>query len=445
MLASVLLTASVIAFAGGSGESTATRPATRGTVEITLTNAPMTINVWAISGAMVAQWKMFEKLYEADNPNIDIVVTSIDPPDAMRQLAGPAVAGGKEDLDIIWYWGGGRPFEWFEAGLVHDLKPFYDYYNWGANMVSGYEPYAFMADGSMPWFCTDWVSMPFLFYNKDIFSKVGIDPDSLATFEDFLALGDKLQAAGYIPMITNGTSPNQLSWMQSLIAARVMGPEMYAKLRSWPVDSARTAKTAEIYKSPEAIESFRLTKLVIDKLLPKNFATYDDAAANQAFINGRAAMRLGGSWFIPTYKALNVARMNLPPIRKGGYAPTFSFFANGVSIPAYVSDAKLDRIVDILNSILSRKYAIEVFKSGIAWSTSANASEADISATMDPMYFQTLKMMAETGTDTVQLFLFNADSQATYAALSAEVWNGLLSPEAACDKVYNALLRTIPK
>lgn len=443
-LGMALLLVASVAFAGGGREQEPEDTGAGGPFEVTLTDDPMTIDVWAISGAQVAQWRVIEELYEAENPNIDIVVTSIDPPASMRQLAGPAVATGNEDLDILWYWGGGRPMEWLEAGLVYDLEPYFEHYGWQDQMLSGWEPYAFAPNGGIPWFATDWVSLPFLFYNRTIFDEVGIDPDSITTLEDLFDVGATLRAAGYIPMVSNGASPNQVSWLQSSLAARVMGKEAYEELRSWPVSANRTQASASVYLSDGLERSFELMKRVVDELLPEDFEAYDDAAANEAFINGRAAMRLGGSWFINTFSGLDAARLNIPPVNEGGYAPTFSFFANGVTVPAYVSDEKMDRISDIFNEILTEEYAVAIFESGSAWSTSGNVSPSQLEDIMDPMFFQSLELMEENGTETVQHFLFSADALETYLALAGEVQLGLITPEEALDEIHSAMLREVP-
>ncbi len=439
----IFLCCAALVFGGGKQEKgTGVEKAEEaGPFAVTLSEDPMTIYVWTISGVITTEWKLIEEMYETENPNIDLVVNSIDPPDAIREAAGPAVAMGQEDLDILWYWGGGRPFEWFRAGLVHDMKPYFDHYNWEEQLLSGYEPYAFTPEGdAMPWFCTNWVSFPFLYYNKSIFAEAGVSESFLATLDDFFAAGKKIRSAGYDPMAVTGVNPNYPSWTSSAIAARLMGPEKYKELRSWPLLQNKTKESAEIYRSDEMVEAFETVVRMADELFPKNFEGYDDTAANEAFLNERAAMHLGGSWWIGTFKDVNAARLHLPPVEAGGYAPTFSFFANGVTVPSYVDDQKLDRISDIFNKILSGEYARELFESGAVWSSSANVAQEDISDLMDPMYFQTLKMIEQYGTETVAHFLMSADRMDTYLSLTGEALLHNISPEQAAEELYESAL-----
>lgn len=408
--------------------------------KVTLSEDPITINVWTISGVITTEWNIVEELYEAENPNVDIVVNSIDPPPAMREAAGPAVAAGKEDLDILWYWGGARPFEWAEEGLIHDLKPYYDYYDWESQLLPGFEPYTITSEGEMPWLCTNWVSFPFLYYNKTIFNEVGIDPESIETIEDLFIAGKKLKDAGYDPIAVAGHIGNYTGWMQSAIVNRIMGPDKYAELRSWELQGNKSAESAEIYRSQEMLDSFNIMVRMADELFPKNWETYDDTAANEAFINGKAAMHLGGSWWMGTFQDIDTGRLHIPSIEAGGYAPTFSFFANGVCVPAYVSNEKLDRISDIFNKVLSKEYAIKMFESGAIWSSSANVSNEDIADVMDPIYFETLDLIEKYGTDTIIHFLLSSDRMETYLAVTADILLNNITPEEGLEEIYNTAL-----
>lgn len=54
-----------------------------------------------------------------------------------------------------------------------------------------------------------------VFYNKDIFRRVGASPPS--TWEEFLAVQDRLQQAGYIPFLMTGAQEMRITWARSIL------------------------------------------------------------------------------------------------------------------------------------------------------------------------------------------------------------------------------------
>jgi len=138
----------------------------------------------------------------------------------------------------------------------------------------------------------DYVAVPvnihrvnWLWINPEVFKKAGITKNP-TTLEEFYAAGDKLKAAGFIPL-AHGGQPWQDSTVFEAVVLSVMGVDGYKKAL---VDLDNKALTG-----PEMVKA--LTEL-------KKVATYMDADGKgqdwnleaAKVINGKAGMQIMGDW-----------------------------------------------------------------------------------------------------------------------------------------------------
>lgn len=138
----------------------------------------------------------------------------------------------------------------------------------------------------------DYVAVPvnihrvnWLWINPEVFKKAGITKNP-TTLEEFYAAGDKLKAAGFIPL-AHGGQPWQDSTVFEAVVLSVMGADGYKKAL---VDLDNKALTG-----PEMVKA--LTEL-------KKVATYMDADGKgqdwnleaAKVINGKAGMQIMGDW-----------------------------------------------------------------------------------------------------------------------------------------------------
>ena len=133
--------------------------------------------------------------------------------------------------------------------------------------------------------------IPFVFYNKTIFTKVGVKPPT--TWDEFVTVAKKIKDAGFKPLLTCGAKD---PWCTSIalsgiVSVDVMGttPDWVAQRKAGKVKFGDAAMSAafEKYKS-----------LVDAKLIDAGDLGIDYATANKTFIDGTVAMYPMGSWFL---------------------------------------------------------------------------------------------------------------------------------------------------
>lgn len=133
-----------------------------------------------------------------------------------------------------------------------------------------------------------------LLYNKDLFAKAGLAGPP-KTFEEFLAAGDKLAAAGIVPF-TSGFGSWPLDAFAQMYQFNVVGE---AKM-----NDTFTGKVA--YTDPAWLSFLQLFERLRDsKVLAKGIIADDMPAAESLFVNGKAAMLFDGSWAIGVFKEKN--------------------------------------------------------------------------------------------------------------------------------------------
>ena len=132
---------------------------------------------------------------------------------------------------------------------------------------------------------------PYVFYNKEIFAKVGVKPPT--TWKEFVDVATKIKAAGYKPLLTCGAAD---SWCTSIILSGIVSADVLGDTPDWV-----TQRYAGKVKFSDAAMTDAFTKfksLVDQQLVDPGDLGVDYATTNQAFIAGKAAMYPMGSWFL---------------------------------------------------------------------------------------------------------------------------------------------------
>ncbi len=80
------------------------------------------------------------------------------------------------------------------ANLLEPLDDLYDREGWTKSYPQGTLDFFLEPDGHRYGVNIDVVWTPYIYYNKDIFKKVGVDVPK--TWDDFYAMAAKLRAAG---------------------------------------------------------------------------------------------------------------------------------------------------------------------------------------------------------------------------------------------------------
>ncbi|HUX11719.1 MAG TPA: extracellular solute-binding protein [Spirochaetia bacterium] len=125
-----------------------------------------------------------------------------------------------------------------------------------------------------------------LFYNPKTMQKLGIS-EPPKTWNDFLALCDKIKAAGVTPIAVGSKNQWPAQFWFDYLLLRTAGPEYRAKLM------AGQAK----YTDPEVVKVMKMWKELADKgyFVPDANA-YDWTDAADQVANGKAAFTLMGTW-----------------------------------------------------------------------------------------------------------------------------------------------------
>ncbi|MFD2418590.1 extracellular solute-binding protein [Amycolatopsis pigmentata] len=247
------------------------------------------VNAWVLTGA-------YEPAFRASfsSGNIDGQFFGND---AYKQKIRSAV-GADQAPTLIFSWGnGGMLKSWVDGGKIYDLSA-----DVQANpkMTSRYLPSVMKAgqiDGKTYALPNNSVQPVMLFYNKDLFNQLNVQPPK--TWDDLIALIPKFNAANIAPLTLGGQSKwSYLMYMEYLVD-RIGGPEVF---------NAVTANKPNAWSDPAFIRAGQMIQQLVDaKGFVNGFKsiTTDSNADTALLYTNRAAMYLMGSWAFPTIKQAN--------------------------------------------------------------------------------------------------------------------------------------------
>lgn len=414
-----------VASAGGGGEAA---------------SGPTSLDLWVLAGPQTTMYQSWKALYEAENPDVTINLTSQES-SAMLDLMTSALASGAEALDIAFYWGGAAVDNWARDGLLLDLTDLTRDNGWFDKKNVGSQGYATDDLGNF-YFTTDWVTVPHYFYNKDIFAEVGISPPQ--TMDEFFANAVKLKAAGYEAWSAGVVDRWPIGGVFNDILARVMPQAEFEQFVNWERNPDRSAQTAEVFRHPSAVEAWGYIKRMIDAGVFVNGANaMDDATARQLFINGTTAMYDSGSWTMGIFSSdapdLNYDYFNLPPINGNVSIPTGY---NGLIVPAYVDEAKIPVIVDFLNASFEVEYARAVFEVG-AIPDNTTIRLSDFSDSVHPLVLDILDDVKTHGDVGIIDALQSPPLRQGYYDTIAALFEGNVTPAEAAERMYQTAVTSL--
>ncbi len=223
--------------------------------------------------------------FEEAHPGVTVEIID-QPVDAIHDLFKAANLT-EEGPDVIGLWSGTATNEYKNYLLnLNDYMTEEDFANYtGLNLCK----VDFKADGTvqaLPYNLTTYN----VFYNKDLFAKADITDDQLPeTWDEFLAVCDKLKAAGVQPLLVGDSSGESTTWVTSEFMGDLVGPE---KIVDFGTDAL--PYSSEEYKQALTTWSNLFTKDYTNK----DFSTLGAWDSIQRFVIGEAAMNINGSWAI---------------------------------------------------------------------------------------------------------------------------------------------------
>lgn len=290
--------------------------------------------------------------FEADNPDIDVELEFTPDADYQNRLSTALRGGEGPDIAQLKAYGELQPL--VQGGyldplddVVPELQDFPESALGGVRSVDDGQLYG------VPY------STPNMgvFYNTEIFAEHGLSVPE--TYDEFVEACETLRDAGVIPIAAGGASGS--AWALEIIAGvvgpNIYGPGFYDEMMSgearftdprWVATLERIAELGPYYSD--------------------GFAAVDYTAATQQFVNGEAAMFIGGSWENGSFKLqapdLEFSIFAFPPDEAGqpAYTSTFSDGSYGLVSD---SDSK-DAAAAVLQFMASTEFA-QAFADELGW------------------------------------------------------------------------------
>ncbi|AQX15654.1 hypothetical protein BCR15_07730 [Tessaracoccus lapidicaptus] len=225
------------------------------------------------------------------------------------------------------------------------------------------------------------VSMPYqyniegIWYNKQIFADNGIEEP--ATWDDLMAAGEALKAAGVTPMTQAGAAGWPLTRLMGMYIVRNAGPDAMVKVR----DGQAKLTDPEYVAGAQA-----LADLASAGYLGEGFSTRDMDQSQNLFLTGEAAMTYDGSWFLGavndpdrnTVGAENVGFMPFPAVDGG--AGSIDHYPANAGAPMVFSSKAYGPKVDAWVSCIAENYGQQAMQSaGIISGFKVNGEVTDVS------------------------------------------------------------------
>lgn len=225
--------------------------------------------------------------FEAKNPSINVNYVPFEPTGYPTVLS-TALAGGKgPDVMMVRAYGGLEQLS--KAGYLEPITGKFP-------ELANFTPEALAAETMRS--DKQLYGVPFatqtlgLYYNKQIFQKNNIAPPR--TWADLLSAGQKLKAAGLIPLANGTKDAWQAEIMLGVFGPNVYGASFYSDLKGGKAD----------FEDPRFIKAIKQLQLLVP-LFPPNFTAIDYTTAQQLFTSERAAMFAGGSFEMANFRKQN--------------------------------------------------------------------------------------------------------------------------------------------
>lgn len=244
-------------------------------------------SVWYLTGQpQEGLRKASVDAFNAAHPDGKLTATFFEN-DAYKTRIRTAV-GANQAPTLIWTWGGGGLRDYVRNGQVDDLT---EWFNQNPAVKSKRFANSFDAatvDGKIYAVPCEQVSPIVMFYNKELFQRVGAQPPT--TWSELMALVPVFNNAGVAPFSLAGQSRwTNMMWLEFLFD-RQGGSEVFDAIaagqpNAWshPAAIAGLTKVQDLVKAGGFVKGFQ--------------SIAADTNADQALMHqGRAAMMLHGAW-----------------------------------------------------------------------------------------------------------------------------------------------------
>jgi ABC-type glycerol-3-phosphate transport system substrate-binding protein len=258
---------------------------------------PITLRMTGLTGASGIGTEAAIEVWNANNPDIQVEL-EIQADEMGWQATAPSTMFLADDgPDLSWWWCSPTTQykDMIAAGLLAPLDDLYESEGWLDAYPKGTLDYFLEPDGHRYGINTDVVWTPYVYYNKDIFAELGVEPPQ--TWDELYEIGEKATAAGYLPL-SMVYEMSMRSHLPDALMLRSWTEEEYNAflVNSWP--NAPEASLEHKWTDPNGVRIFQTMKDMADKgLYGDGFAGLTDYnEAKSLFTTGNAAMYQSGSW-----------------------------------------------------------------------------------------------------------------------------------------------------
>lgn len=237
---------------------------------------PVELTVWVPTGSNDLWFQTVKPEFEANNPGITLNVEVQDYNEYYTILKTALMSG--DAPDVTWC-AAFAADEYIEAGYAKDITAYYGQYPWedalGSSIVN-----QITRDGAQYYVPVDAPNGPIFFYNKEVFSELGLSAPT--TDAEFFALVEKLRDAGYIATATGNKDLYLFGQTYGTFLQNCMTQE---QLDSYLFNSADFDFTSDA-----AVEAMTRMYEYFDKVYDANSNAWSIADTESLMIAGNAAI-----------------------------------------------------------------------------------------------------------------------------------------------------------
>ncbi len=308
------------------------------------------------------QAKVLEQ-FEADNPNIKVVLDSQPSKELRTKITVEFAAGNPPDASwcILSY-----AREFMKDDLILDWRTVYDdprheeIKSWFTDALINYSDFG---DGRLMMMPSE-MSMDALFCNSEIFEKYGWDYPE--TFDDFVQLAKDCREEGLYATVTGGKDI-RFAWVASAYLVRSGGLE---NANALALGDAMTSWNDPQYGFPLAMEKF--AEFCEAGGYPEGTLGFSSTDADQFFVDGKAATYFEGAWKPGNWINMGgeefldkLVRVPFPTISENGDADVNVGGAIvGQIIAANIGEEKTQAAIELLKALQGPDFWIEVVEGG---------------------------------------------------------------------------------
>lgn len=236
---------------------------------------------------LIKVWEEIGKEFESQHAGISVEFSFQDD-DTYQTIGLPNLLSGKNAPDLYFEWAGqrlkNRVTDGYAADITEQLQT-----SGLKNMFAEGTFNGMVIDGKTYMIPTAGDVTNVIFYDKKVFSDLGLQPP--ATWEEFLAVCEKIKQAGMTPLVIgNSDLWTAGNWIAHIIS-RVVGEDAYSE----------ALQLKQPFNSPDFVKAYGYVQELWDKgYINDNITAVSDSEADMLFLNGSGAMHPIGSWLVPT-------------------------------------------------------------------------------------------------------------------------------------------------